>query len=102
MLAVLTLIVFSLQLAAAIPSPPLNWGILLYDGFTPLDVFGPVQFLNLLSSSYPIKLSMISHSLKAVHTDSVINQTILPSTSFKKVGELDVLLVPGIVHRHWA
>ncbi|KAL1758374.1 class I glutamine amidotransferase-like protein [Schizophyllum commune] len=41
-------------------SLPVNVGMILFPGFQALDVFGPLDALNILSRSYPINLSLIS------------------------------------------
>lgn len=39
---------------------PVNFGILLFPTFQALDVFGPLDALNILSLSHPINLALVS------------------------------------------
>lgn len=39
---------------------PVNFGVLLFPTFQALDVFGPLDALNILSWSHPINLALVS------------------------------------------
>ncbi|KAJ8693359.1 hypothetical protein PTI98_008361 [Pleurotus ostreatus] len=49
-------------------NPPGNWGVLLFPNFAALDVFGPIEALNLLSETVPLNLSLIAKTLDPVPT----------------------------------
>ncbi|KAF4552565.1 Hypothetical protein D9617_9g023540 [Elsinoe fawcettii] len=84
-------------------------GYLIFSGFTALDVFGPLQALNLLSLKQPLKLSLISTSLDPVKVDSSdwldrtvrpvsqnFYQSILPTHTIETAPkDLDIIIVPG-------
>jgi putative intracellular protease/amidase len=87
---------------------PVNYGLVLYPGWTVLDVFGPLEVLNGISDSYDINLSIIASSLGPVTAGTfnrtydtsgstfALTQTINPTHTFAHPPEnLDVLLVPG-------
>ncbi|KAF4810297.1 Isonitrile hydratase [Colletotrichum tropicale] len=97
---------------------PLNFGIVVFPAFQALDVFGPLDALNLLSRSYEMNLSVIAETLDPVSTKQIpgaqqqpgaipatgpavpaansdFGQTILPTHTFKTAPPLDVLIVPG-------
>ncbi|KAI9741794.1 MAG: hypothetical protein M1834_000180 [Cirrosporium novae-zelandiae] len=84
----------------------INYGMVLFPGFQALDVFGPLDALNLLSSKAQVKLSLIAHSKDPVSTmppsdihrnptNSSCSQSIIPTHTFKNAPPLDVLIVPG-------
>ncbi|KDQ31674.1 hypothetical protein PLEOSDRAFT_1035376 [Pleurotus ostreatus PC15] len=83
--------------------PPVNWGVLLFPTFEALDVFGPLEALNLLSLTVPLNLSLISRTLdpvstkpRAMTTPSNFSESILPTHTFSNPPpDLEVLLVPG-------
>lgn len=82
-------------------------GIILFHGFTLLDVSGPLQFFNQLSSLRPFELSLIAHSMAPVSTISTheqANNTSFyrqigpewqPTHTFDNAPTLDILIVPG-------
>lgn len=81
-------------------------GVVLFPGFALLDVTGPLQFFNGLSSSKPFEFSMIAKTMDPVSTappdhlmknDSYrqISQLLLPTHTFETAPTLDILLVPG-------
>ncbi|KAI8264564.1 amidohydrolase [Colletotrichum sp. SAR11_239] len=97
---------------------PLNFGIVVFPAFQALDVFGPLDALNLLSRSYEMNLSVIAETLEPVSTKQIpgaqqqpgaipatgpavpaansdFGQTILPTHTFQTAPPLDVLIVPG-------
>jgi hypothetical protein len=47
---------------------PVNYGLLLYPDPAVLDVFGPLQFLNDVSWTYPINLAVIASDLRPITT----------------------------------
>ncbi|KAL2810487.1 class I glutamine amidotransferase-like protein [Aspergillus granulosus] len=78
----------------------LRIGVLLFPGFQVLDVFGPLDCLNVLSRTHPLTLSLLSHTLDPVTSKvhsypASIAQSILPTHTFSNPPPLDVLLVPG-------
>lgn len=92
--------------------PPKKFAIALFHGFQALDVFGPIDALNLLSFSKPLELSILAETLDPVSTvperlpdDSpipnlpatgVIGQSVVPSHTYENAPEdIEVLLVPG-------
>ena len=81
-------------------------GVVIFRGFALLDVSGPLQFFNQLSSTEPFELSIIAKTMDPVSTippdhlqSSSIQQSIgqswLPTHTFDNAPELDILLVPG-------
>lgn len=92
--------------------PPKKFAIALFHGFQALDVFGPIDALNLLSFSKPLELCILAETLDPVSTvperlpdDSpipnlpatgVIGESIVPSHTYKDAPEdIEVLMVPG-------
>ncbi|TDZ26088.1 Isonitrile hydratase [Colletotrichum orbiculare MAFF 240422] len=97
---------------------PVSFGIVVFPAFQALDVFGPLDALNLLSRSYDMNLYTIAESLDPVSTKLVpgaqhqpgaiaasapsgpqatcdFGQTIVPTHTFQTAPPLDVLIVPG-------
>ena len=98
---------------------PKHFGVLVYDGFTELDVYGPVGVLTSLNSQflgYRAHLSIISKTLRPVSTvpgripmmnmtHGDFGESVVTTSTFKSVlanngsvvgkGPLDVLIVPG-------
>ncbi|KAL5340839.1 class I glutamine amidotransferase-like protein [Aspergillus crustosus] len=88
---------------------PLRIGLVLFPGFQALDAFGPIDCLNVLSRTYPLTLSILSHTLDPVSTavsssssstptsstPIAISQSVVPTHTFSTAPDLDVLLVPG-------
>ena len=84
---------------------PVNYGVIVYPAFQALDVFGPLDALNVLSTKFPMNLSIIAKTLDPVPTrppskrnpfKSNFSQSIVPTHTFSSPPEnLDVLLVPG-------
>ena len=90
---------------------PNHYAIVVFPGFQALDVFGPLDILNVLSFSEPtLKLSILAETLEAVpvkpvhlnHLNTQFNQTICPTHTYTDVitGAFDsdaihVLLIPG-------
>jgi transcriptional regulator GlxA family with amidase domain len=80
----------------------MHYGLVLFPGFEALDVFGPLEFLNLLSRSVPMELHILASTLAPVSTrpplagSTQIGQLVLPTHTFAAPPpHLDVLLVPG-------
>jgi transcriptional regulator GlxA family with amidase domain len=80
--------------------------MVVFPSFQALDVFGPLDVLNLVSWYHPIKLSIIASTLEPVSTKpwnssyiapgADFYQEILPTHTFKHPPkDLDVLMVPG-------
>ncbi|KAE8376145.1 class I glutamine amidotransferase-like protein [Aspergillus bertholletiae] len=82
-------------------STPLRVGIALFPGFQALDAFGPLDCLNVLSTTHPLTLSVLSSTLDPVTSKTsmtsphAIGQQIVPTHTFATAPPLDVLLVPG-------
>jgi len=88
-----------------IPTVPTRFGYVLFPGFEVLDVFGPLEALNLLPLQYAINLTLIADTLSPVTnlgispTSNPLNSTfhefVLPTHTFETAPPLDVLIVPG-------
>lgn len=88
-------------------APPEHYGVLLFQAFEALDVFGPLDALQILSRNYTMDLSLISSSstLDPVTTqprapsmnpmNSTFFQSVLPTHTIEDGPDLDVLIVPG-------
>lgn len=87
-------------------SLPKSFGYLLYPGFQALDVFGPLDALNILSLRQEnMTLAILARTLEPVSTvvtnrtynplNSTFGQKVLPSHTFTDAPQLDILLVPG-------
>ncbi|KAH6622479.1 DJ-1/PfpI family protein [Boeremia exigua] len=82
---------------------PVNYGMVLFPGFQALDVFGPLDALNLLSRTNKMNLCIIGQSMDAISTKvangelggSNFEQLVLPTHTFETAPALDVLIVPG-------
>ncbi|KAI0881360.1 class I glutamine amidotransferase-like protein [Annulohypoxylon maeteangense] len=91
---------------------PLRIGYMLFPAFTALDVFGPLNVLNLVSIKHNMTLSLISNDLSPVSIDRTIvngvaggmlassaspnfTQFVLPTHTFATAPPLDVIIVPG-------
>lgn len=81
-------------------------GVVLYPGFALLDIAGPLQFFNQLSSFEPFELSLIAKTLDPVSTNPPdhirkkssflsIGEQLVPTHTFANSPEIDILLVPG-------
>ena len=82
----------------------MNYAVLLFRGFQALDVFGPLDPLNLLARKYSITLSIIGPSLSPVSTlpptgndsDSLFSESIVPTHTYaSRPSNIDVLIIPG-------
>ncbi|PWY92203.1 class I glutamine amidotransferase-like protein [Aspergillus heteromorphus CBS 117.55] len=82
-------------------SPPLRIGVALFPGFQALDVFGPLDCLNILSWTHTnMSMSILAATLDPVSTQipespHTIGQHVVPTHTFSSPPPLDVLLVPG-------
>ncbi|KEY64016.1 hypothetical protein S7711_07380 [Stachybotrys chartarum IBT 7711] len=78
---------------------PTKYGIALFPGFQALDVFGPVDILNLLSKSTNLELAILAPTLEPVSTSleaGGFGQSIVPTHTYEDApSDIDVLLVPG-------
>ncbi|KAG9241243.1 class I glutamine amidotransferase-like protein [Calycina marina] len=85
------------------PTPPIKYGIVVFTGFQALDVFGPLSTLNVLSREHKMELAIIAESLTPVSTNpepnpfasSSFGQEIVPTHTFAKPPEVEVLIIPG-------
>ncbi|KAF2184093.1 class I glutamine amidotransferase-like protein [Zopfia rhizophila CBS 207.26] len=85
-------------------SPPKNFGVVLFPGFQSLDVFGPLDVLNILSTETNLNLSILAATLDPVSTkhkqgkisNSNFHESIVPTHTFDSAPkDLEVLLIPG-------
>ncbi|OLN93070.1 Isonitrile hydratase 6 [Colletotrichum chlorophyti] len=85
---------------------PLNFGVVVFPAFQALDVFGPLDALNLLARSFDMNLYTIAATLDPVSTKVITDKTsaattsdfgqsIVPTHTFETAPPLDVLIVPG-------
>jgi len=78
----------------------LRVGVVLFPGFQALDVFGPVDCLNVLSWSHSVTLALLSSTLEPVTTKppaspNALGQSVVPTHTFRTAPSLDLLFVPG-------
>jgi putative intracellular protease/amidase len=86
-------------------SYPIHYGVALFPGFQALDVFGPMDVLNMVSNTKPLQLSILAATLDPVSTmlrndthmlGPHIGQSIVPTHTFDDPPiNIEVLLVPG-------
>ncbi|KAF3480407.1 DNA repair protein REV1 [Arthroderma uncinatum] len=87
---------------------PTHYAVILYEGFQALDVFGPLDALNITSLDNGIKLSIIGPSLGPVSTKPPplptvtlkpgwgFSESVVPTHSYADPPtDIDVLVVPG-------
>ncbi|UPK91173.1 hypothetical protein LCI18_002108 [Fusarium solani-melongenae] len=87
---------------------PKKYGVVLYEGFQLIDVCGPIDVLNVLTTHVEgISLSIISESLKSTSTfpktwpdkmgmpQFTTSQLMTPTHTFETAPQLDVLIIPG-------
>lgn len=84
---------------------PQSYGMLLFPAFESLDVFGPLDALQILSGQYNMNLALISATLDPVSTkphapsmnpkNSSFSQSVIPTHTLDNAPDLDVLIVPG-------
>ncbi|KAI1494594.1 class I glutamine amidotransferase-like protein [Biscogniauxia mediterranea] len=88
-------------MASPSQQPPSRYAVALFPGFQALDVFGPVDILNLLSKARPLELSVLSATLEPVSTRTAtsghsVGQQVVPTHAFGDCpDDVEVLLVPG-------
>ncbi|KAI1452119.1 class I glutamine amidotransferase-like protein [Annulohypoxylon moriforme] len=85
-------------------APPTRFAVALFPGFQALDVFGPLDTLNMLSKETPLSLTILAPSLSPVSTSTATSghttgQSVVPTRTYADAltaGEdIEVLLVPG-------
>ncbi|KAJ5505690.1 DJ-1 domain, InhA-type [Penicillium expansum] len=81
-------------------SAPLRVGVVLFPGFQALDVFGPLDCINVLSWTHGMTLALVASTLEPVTTKSpisanAIGQSVVPTHTFATAPSLDLLFVPG-------
>ncbi|KAF5661416.1 hypothetical protein FHETE_8478 [Fusarium heterosporum] len=81
---------------------PTKFAVALYPGFQSLDVFGPLDALNVMSKKRKLELSILHTSLDPVSTlledgtAGSIGQSVAPTHTYDTAPEdIEVLLVPG-------
>jgi transcriptional regulator GlxA family with amidase domain len=87
---------------------PKKYGVVLYDGFQLIDVCGPIDVLNVLTTHIDgISLSLIAETKSPVSTfpkkwpaemgmpPFTTSQTLQPTHTFETASQLDVLIIPG-------
>ncbi|KAK0622661.1 class I glutamine amidotransferase-like protein [Immersiella caudata] len=89
------------------PSKQLSVGIILFPGFQPLDVIGPLDIIMMLSASHNVSLAMIGKEKGPVRGPSpprrnepptaypVQGPSVVATHTFADAPRLDILLVPG-------
>lgn len=81
------------------PPPPTKYGVALFSGFQLLDVCGPLDMINLLSTLHnQATLYILAESLEPVPTNpgKPCNQLMVPTHTFSTCPQdIEVLLIPG-------
>ncbi|KAI5851749.1 class I glutamine amidotransferase-like protein [Morchella snyderi] len=87
--------------AADVPALPVNFGVLVFPGFQALDVFGPLDTLNMLSTLFRTNLHIIAETLDPVSTKprspamnttgSNFGESIVPTHTFATAPALDYI-----------
>ncbi|KAK6347435.1 hypothetical protein TWF718_005276 [Orbilia javanica] len=86
-------------------------GIVLFPGYEPLDVIGPFEIFQSLSTYYPMTISFIASTTGPIPsrpppiilspgqppttTDHIISMSLLATHTFSTAPKLDILLIPG-------
>jgi transcriptional regulator GlxA family with amidase domain len=83
----------------------MNFGLVLFQGFDPIDVFGPVDVLQFLARMFQLNLYVLAETLDPVSTapispsmnplNSSVWPAVVPTHTFKTGPGVDVLIVPG-------
>jgi transcriptional regulator GlxA family with amidase domain len=88
--------------SASAQQPPRKFAVALFPGFQALDVFGPLDMLNLLSETQPLELSLLGPTTAPVATYTKetagrrIGQQVVPTHTYDTApDDIEVLLVPG-------
>ncbi|KAF4629356.1 hypothetical protein G7Y89_g8795 [Cudoniella acicularis] len=99
------LVAFSSYVRCDNTTAPTRFGVIVFPGFEALDVFGPLDALNLNSYDHSMNLTIIAETLHPVrtnhlpwikyHVNSTFGAEVLPTHTFETAPPLDVLLVPG-------
>jgi hypothetical protein len=55
-----------------VTNPPVKYGMILFQAFEPLDVFGPIQALYMLSRIRRLELALIAETMNVVTTQPVV------------------------------
>ncbi|KAF2462728.1 class I glutamine amidotransferase-like protein [Lindgomyces ingoldianus] len=89
-------------------STPKKYGVVLYEGFQLIDVCGPIDVLNVLTTHVEgISLSLIAETKSPISTfpkewpekmgmpPFTTSQTMMPTDDFDSAPQLDVLIIPG-------
>lgn len=85
-------------------STPTHYALALFPGFQLLDATGPLDILNILAYTHPLRLSILSSTLDPVSThhaahtsaNSAFSQSIVPTHTFATApSDIEVLLIPG-------
>ena len=71
---------------------PRRVGVFLFDGFEPLDVFGPVQMLGALRDRFQIRLLGPEADAPVV---SSLGQRVVADRAWHDASPIDIVLVPG-------
>jgi putative intracellular protease/amidase len=84
---------------------PVNYAFVVFPTFQALDVFGPLDALNMLSLRYHTNLSIIAETLDPVSTsprsklnpfNSTFGESIVPTHTFQAAPpNIDILMIPG-------
>ncbi|KAF9877749.1 DJ-1/PfpI family protein [Colletotrichum karsti] len=87
---------------------PLNYGALIFDGLDMIDIWGPLDILQLNAHTYKMNVHLIAPTLDPITTGNVDPSdpaknkqgssfwpTIAPTATFADDLDLDVLIVPG-------
>jgi len=81
---------------------PKTFGFLLFKGFAPLDIFGPLEAFQGVARRDKLTLYMLAETLDPVSTEPNMNPanssffpSVLPTHTFANAPPIDVLLVPG-------
>ncbi|PHH64288.1 hypothetical protein CDD81_4772 [Ophiocordyceps australis] len=81
--------------------PPTRYAMMLFTGFQALDVFGPLDVLNMLNRNHTLELSLVSITDTPVSTrppsrSTGIEQHIVPTHTLQTApNDIEVLIVPG-------
>jgi len=62
-----------------------RFGTVIFPGFALLDVVGPIQSFNQLSTIPPFELSIITKNIDSIST--VLTKTTVPESKFQSIGE---------------
>jgi putative intracellular protease/amidase len=84
---------------------PTRFGYVLFPAIEALDVFGPLEALNLLSFSEHMNLTPIAETLEPVSTkvtssavnplNAIFGESVVPTHIFETAPPLDVIIIPG-------